>query len=238
MTFASIYLRGRSDNSLRDISENFRTRFTSTRRRGVGFRIPDRPPSTNTFPDVYLTTIYGISYGRPSKGESISIYAAAEAVSGSFFRASNHACYKRAGVDVVSNRLSGEGLAKSRRMLAPPRRSVEIGTADRHNPGYTGQMARVVREVEDMLSAGILSAPQPASVFSRPESESPIRYPQTGKWGEYYSDPNSSYAITGSLGGIGRSLASLVCQPRRETPRLAVAVGIELRERDKPAREP
>jgi NADPH:quinone reductase-like Zn-dependent oxidoreductase/SAM-dependent methyltransferase len=156
------------------------------------------------------------------------------------------------GVDVVLNSLSGEGLAESWRTLAPLGRFVEIGkrdihtfqslpmhpfsknvsyhsvdleTLDRHNPSFMGQM---VKEMEELLAARILSAPQPVSVFSRGDFESAIRYLQSGRhmgkavidWEreteipvvpypdpQYYFDPNASYVIAGGLGGIGRSVA-------------------------------
>ncbi|KAI1140606.1 hypothetical protein F5Y05DRAFT_410453 [Hypoxylon sp. FL0543] len=169
----------------------------------------------------------------------------------SFGRQVMHATDGR-GVDVVLNSLSGEGLAESWRVLAPLGRFVEIGkrdihtfqslpmqpfsknvsyhsvdleTVDRYNPGFMRQM---VKEMEEMLSSGTLSPPQPVSVFSRAEFEPAIRYLQTGRhmgkavidWEaraeipivpspdpRYSFDPGASYVIAGGLGGIGRSLA-------------------------------
>jgi acyl transferase domain-containing protein/NADPH:quinone reductase-like Zn-dependent oxidoreductase/NADP-dependent 3-hydroxy acid dehydrogenase YdfG len=170
----------------------------------------------------------------------------------SFGRRIMHATNDR-GVDVVLNSLSGEGLVESWRVLAPLGRFVEIGKRDIHSfqnlpmhpfsknvsyhsldlltvNKYAPNLVRqMVIELEEILSSGILSAPQPVSVFSRAEFEPALRYLQTGHhmgkavidWEaeaeiplvpspapEYCFDPNASYVIAGGLGGIGRSLAS------------------------------
>ncbi|KAI0485064.1 hypothetical protein GGR56DRAFT_681136 [Xylariaceae sp. FL0804] len=157
------------------------------------------------------------------------------------------------GVDVVLNSLSGESLAESWRVLAPLGRFVEIGKRDiqafrdlpmgpfarnvsyhslnlpvvgTHSPRLIGELTR---EVEELLAAGVLTAPQPVTVFSRGEFEPALRFLQTGQhmgkavidWEseaevsflpsprrEGFLDSGASYVIAGGLGGIGRSLAS------------------------------
>ncbi|KAI0107024.1 hypothetical protein GGR51DRAFT_559712 [Nemania sp. FL0031] len=161
------------------------------------------------------------------------------------------------GIDVILNSLSGESLAESWRILAPLGRFVEIGKADiqssqnlamqpfsknvsyhsldlvtlaEHDPRL---VKRLLGEMVDMLSAGIISAPQPVAVYTRGDFEAAVRYLQTGHhmgkavidWeaeaevtviakpeAAYQFDPDASYLIVGGFGGIGRSLASWFAQ--------------------------
>ncbi|CAG9952668.1 unnamed protein product [Clonostachys rosea f. rosea IK726] len=157
------------------------------------------------------------------------------------------------GVDVVLNSLAGEALAESWRIVAPLGRFVEIGKRDIHTFQslqmmpfsknisfhsvdletvliHNPQLMREMHfEMQNLLSDGGLSPPQPVKVFSRGEFESAIRYLQTGHhmgkavvdWEaeseiaiapnskpSYTFAANATYVIAGGLGGIGKSLAS------------------------------